>query len=78
MYLFSILKLEGRRSGKDRRNTDDSKSGDTERRASADRRTVSDRRNYSERRTGIHQVLTEQQKAQLDRMYNFLEHEGLG
>jgi hypothetical protein len=78
MYLFSILKLEGRRSGKDRRNTDNSKPGNPERRASADRRTVSDRRNYSERRTGIHHVLTEQQKARLERMYDFLEHEGLG
>ena len=78
MYLFSILKLEGRRSGKDRRNTDNSKSINTEKRASSDRRTVSDRRNCSERRTGIHHVLTEQQKAQLERMYEFLEHKGLG
>jgi hypothetical protein len=78
MYLFSILKLEGRRSGKDRRNTDNSKTENPERRASPDRRIISDRRNYSERRTGINHVLTEQQKAQLERMYDFFEHEGLG
>jgi len=78
MYLFSILKLEGRRSGKDRRNTDNTATINPERRASADRRAFHDRRNYSERRTGIHHVLTEEQKAQLERMYEFIEHEGLG
>ncbi len=78
MYLFSILKLEGRRSGKDRRNTQNIKSDNPEKRSSADRRSISDRRNYSERRVGIQHILTEQQKAQLERMYDFLDHEGLG
>ena len=78
MYLFSILKLEGRRSGADRRNTDKLNPDNHERRSSSDRRITGDRRICSERRAGIHNILTEQQKAQLERMYEFLEHEGLG
>jgi hypothetical protein len=78
MYLFSILKLEGRRSGKDRRKTDNARSDSTERRSFEDRRIAKDRRNSLERRTGIHHMLTDQQKVKLDRIYDFLEHEGLG
>ena len=78
MYLFSFFKLEGRRSCKYRRNTENTKLSSPERRSSTDRRTINDRRSYSERRTGIHHVLTEQEKLQLERMYDFLQKERLG
>lgn len=78
MYLFNIVKLEGRRSGKDRRNSDNTEKDTPERRSSTDRRTGRDRRSNSERRSGAHYILTEQQKVQLESMYKFLEERGLG
>jgi len=78
MYLFNIVKLEGRRSGKDRRNIDNSEKDIPERRSCVDRRNGTDRRSNSERRAGAHYILTEQQKALLESMYDFLEGRGLG
>ena len=78
MYILKILKIEGRRSGKDRRKSDDENPKKPERRSSADRRTSGDRRKSPERRSCTQYILTEQQKLELDRMYDFLEEKGFG
>lgn len=78
MYLFNIAKIEGRRSGKDRRIGHHLEHDVAERRSFSDRRILMDRRGNTERRAGVQYILTEEQKSQLESMYDFLEQQGLG
>lgn len=73
MYFISILKLENRRSGRDRRKSDNSDLYLHERRTSEDRRTKDDRRILRGRRSGIYRIISEQQKEKLDRIINVRE-----
>ncbi|MBN1627535.1 MAG: hypothetical protein JW944_13510 [Deltaproteobacteria bacterium] len=73
MYFISILKLEKRRSGRDRRRPNNSDPYLHERRASGDRRTKDDRRISRGRRSGIYRIISEQQKEKLDGIINIRE-----
>lgn len=70
MYFISILKLENRRSGRDRRKLSSEYSYLTERRTSCDRRANDDRRIYKGRRSGTYRIISDQQKEKLDRIIN--------
>lgn len=68
MYLVSILKLESRRSGKDRRKTSGMNKRGSEMRTGKDRRSQGDRRNEIGRRLGIYCILSNRQKERLDKI----------
>jgi len=73
MYFISILKLENRRSGRDRRRSDSAYPYLNERRTAGDRRAKDDRRISKGRRSGSYRIISEQQKEKLDRIINVRE-----
>lgn len=75
MFILSISKKEGRRSGKDRRKSSIHRDYGGRGKKGTGRRSISDRRDGTDRRKGRYFVLSEDKKPTIDKIIRILEKE---